>query len=84
MILLAVFILSLVSKLKVYTKRAAEIHLNMTNYFHLANKNSAVSFILSHFEYAMLICELIYLPTLKANELARERTIIIKFASAKQ
>lgn len=31
----------------------------------------------------MLICELIYSPTLKANELVRKQTIIIKFASAK-
>ena len=84
MILLAIFILSLVAKLKMYTKCAAEMHLKMTNYFHLANKNSAVSFILSHFKYTMLICELIYLPTLKANELARKHTIIIKVASAKQ
>ena len=53
-------------------------------YFHFTNKNSAVSFIPSHLKYAMLICELIYLPTLKANERAGNQTIIIKFASAKQ
>ena len=67
-----------------YTKRAAEMHLKMTNYFYLTNKNSAVSSILSHFKYAMLICELIYLPTMKANEVALKQTIIIKFTSAKQ
>ena len=60
------------------------MHLKMTNYFHFSSKNSSVSFILSHFKYVMLICELIYLLTLKANELARKQTIIIKFASAKQ
>ena len=67
-----------------YTKRAGKMHLKMTNYFHFTNRDSEVSFILSDFKYAMLICELIYLYTLKTNELPSRHIRIIKLASAKQ
>lgn len=54
---------------EMYTKRD-EMRWRTTNYFHFTNKNTAVSFIIfSLIIYAMLICDLIYLLTLRANEL---------------